>query len=83
MMIWYNDLNVPDFFGDEMVQWFYFIFQMMKWSNGEIFLGGGGGEMVKSWYDTMIWICQYGFVVKWYNGFCILFQIGYLIGKIS
>ena len=32
-------------------------------------------DMVKWWYGRMIWICQYGLVMKWCNFFVVVFQM--------
>ena len=32
-------------------------------------------ELLIWWYGSIIWICQYGLMVKWCNSFCIIFQV--------
>ena len=72
-----------------MVGWFEYVNMIWRWNGAMIFVFfskwwngpmaninklGTNGEMVKSWYGRMIWICQYYLVVKWCNDFCIFFQ---------
>ena len=38
-------------------------------------------SMVKWWYRRMIWIYQYGFVVKWCNCFCIFLMVKWSNGE--
>ena len=42
---------------------------MVKWFSGESIFWGTNGYNVKSWYGMIIWICNYGLVMKFCNDF--------------
>ena len=73
MVGWFEYISMVWWLNVEMV---FIIIKMVKWWNSPITNIVFGAQKVKWQYGRMIWICQYGLVVKWDNNFCIFFPNG-------